>query len=179
MEELIKAIQELGQPGYMDYIQLAIAAIAALFAILVPYRVAHIQNKISLFEKRYSLYTEIDKCILGAKILRLKDDPHDVKTTDLLMTKTFSDEWIESKDITEENNSRIFRSVFNKLEQAEFLFDKKSSEEITNLAGKLLYILVDIKRDINHDTKVKEYIKQAETVEQKVLPKLRKQLKLK
>ena len=81
--------------------------------------------------------------------------------------------WNRKKD------SRIFRSVFNKLEQAEFLFDKKSSEEITNLAGKLLYILVDIKRDINHDTKVKEYIKQAETVEQKVLPKLRKQLKLK
>ena len=179
MKELISAIRELGQLGCIDYIQLLIAAAAALFAILVPYRVAHIQNKIALFEKRYSLYTEIEKCITGAKLLQFKGEVNDLKTTDFLMVKTFSDGWIKLNDVTEEKNSEIFSNVLNKLKQADFLYDKKSAQEITNLAGKLFYILVDIERENNHNIKVKEYIRQADVVEQQILPKIRIQLKLK
>ena len=60
MGELIKAIQELGNLSWIDYIQLGLAfitiiisALALFYAIKVPKRIAEDQNRIALFDKRY------------------------------------------------------------------------------------------------------------------------------
>lgn len=75
MEELIKAIQELGNLSWMDYVQLVltvvtiiISALALFYAIRVPKKIAEEQNRIALFEKRYEevkriglMFTEFDR----------------------------------------------------------------------------------------------------------------------
>lgn len=75
MEELIKAIEELGNLSWIDYAQLGltivtiiISALALFYAIKVPKRIAEDQNRIALFEKRYEevkriglIFTEFDR----------------------------------------------------------------------------------------------------------------------
>ena len=63
MEELIKAIQELGNLSWIDYVQLGltivtilISALALFYAIRVPKKIAEEQNKIALFDKRYEVF---------------------------------------------------------------------------------------------------------------------------
>lgn len=66
MEELISAIQQLGQPGCIDYIQMiatvvsvVISGVALFYAISVPKKIASEQNKIALFEKRFMALQKI------------------------------------------------------------------------------------------------------------------------
>ena len=75
MEELIKAIEELGNLSWIDYVQLGltiitiiISALALFYAIRVPKKIAEEQNRIALFEKRYEevkriglMFTEFDR----------------------------------------------------------------------------------------------------------------------
>lgn len=60
---LIETIDALAKPTYFDWINLLVSSVAVIvsafaiyFAILVPRTLANQKNRISLFEKRYSLY---------------------------------------------------------------------------------------------------------------------------
>lgn len=75
MEELIKAVQELGKPGCLDYIQLVatvisviISALAVYYAVKVPKKIADEQNKIALFEKRNSVYVGLSEMFFNRPI---------------------------------------------------------------------------------------------------------------
>ena len=67
MKELISVLQELGQPGCIDYIQMiatvisvGISGAALFYAISVPKKIASEQNKIALFEKRFTALQKIE-----------------------------------------------------------------------------------------------------------------------
>ena len=69
MEDLIRAIQDLGQYAFWDYIlfganviSVIISAFALFAAIRVPKKIAENQNKIALFEKRYECFQFFEKC---------------------------------------------------------------------------------------------------------------------
>ena len=77
MEELIRVIQELGELSWMDYVQLIltiitiiISAVALIFAIRIPRKIAEAQNKIALFEKRYNIFQFYEKCISFSNALK-------------------------------------------------------------------------------------------------------------
>ena len=66
MEDLIRAIRDLGQYAFWDYIlfganviSVIISAFALFAAIRVPKKIAKSQNDIALFEKRYQLYKSL------------------------------------------------------------------------------------------------------------------------
>ena len=66
MGDLIKAINDLGQNNYWDYMQFGVnvistitAVITLIFAIRIPVKIAKSQNDIALFEKRNKLYRTI------------------------------------------------------------------------------------------------------------------------
>jgi len=63
MKDLIFSIQSLGQPGWIDYVQLVVSIAAVIFAIGVPYRIAREQNKIALLEKRTQIYIEFTELL--------------------------------------------------------------------------------------------------------------------
>ena len=76
MEELIIAIQELGQQTWIDYanvgatiVSILVSTIAVIVAISVPKRIAREQNKIALFKQRYDLYLSFTKATAYIKIL--------------------------------------------------------------------------------------------------------------
>ena len=77
MEELIRVIQELGELSWMDYVQLIltiitiiISAVALIFAIRIPRKIAEEQNRIALFEKRYNIFQFYEKCISFSNALK-------------------------------------------------------------------------------------------------------------
>lgn len=88
MEDLIRAIEELGQYTCWDYIlfvaniiSVIISACALFAAIAIPKKIAKSQNDIALFEKRYQLYKSLRPLInFGNDLLRIKDE--DLKKLD-------------------------------------------------------------------------------------------------
>lgn len=80
MEELIIAIQELGQQTWMDYanvgatiVGILVSTIAVIVAVSVPKRIAREQNKIALFKQRYDLYVSFTKATAYIKILEISN----------------------------------------------------------------------------------------------------------
>lgn len=61
-ELLNQIINILSQPiSISDIISLVLAAISVFAAIFVPYKIMEKQNKISIFEKRFQIYNELEK----------------------------------------------------------------------------------------------------------------------
>lgn len=96
MEDLIIAIQSLGQKDCFDYIQLGatvtsiiISAIAVFVAVRIPKQIAvqqnqmtkqiaDDQNRIALFEKRYKLYILIQNYLTCASHIKDITDINDI-----------------------------------------------------------------------------------------------------
>lgn len=73
MEDLIKAIQDLGQYTYWDYILFGVNVISAIvsvialvFAIRLPIKIAKSQNDVALFEKRCECYVAVQTLLACA-----------------------------------------------------------------------------------------------------------------
>ena len=73
MEDLIKAIQDLGQYTYWDYIlfgvnviSVIVSVIALVFAIRLPIKIAKSQNDVALFEKRCECYVAVQTLLVCA-----------------------------------------------------------------------------------------------------------------
>lgn len=75
IELLQKIISLLSQPiTVSDIISLVLAGISVFAAIFVPYRIMEKQNKISIFEKRFQIYNELEK------IYRFSESVENLKT---------------------------------------------------------------------------------------------------
>ena len=74
--ELLQQIATLlSQPiSISDIISLVLAAISVFAAIFVPYKIMEKQNKISVFEKRFQIYNELEK------IYRFSESVENLKT---------------------------------------------------------------------------------------------------
>lgn len=86
MEDLIIAIQSLGQKDCFDYIQLVatvisiiISAIAVYIAVRIPKQIAEQQNKIALFEKRFECYIVIQRITTFALKIKDSKNSEDIK----------------------------------------------------------------------------------------------------
>ena len=86
MEELIRVIQELGELSWMDYVQLIltiitiiVSAVALIFAIRIPRKIAEEQNKIALFEKRYNIFQFYEKCVSFSNALKRSETLDEIK----------------------------------------------------------------------------------------------------
>ena len=92
MEELIKAIQELGNLSWIDYVQLGltivtilISALALFYAIRVPKKIAEEQNKIALFDKRYEVFQLFERCVSFNKALRKSETVEEMRKDCMLL----------------------------------------------------------------------------------------------
>ena len=140
MEELINVIQQLGQPGCIDYIQIiatvvsvVISGVALFYAISVPKKIAREQNMIELFEKRYELFQCYEKCVAFACSLQRNCEIEqiirscknhfffDCKNADIDATLEFIHKMEHSlhqmvflyPDILDEDVNRLYRSFYN------------------------------------------------------------------
>ena len=70
MKEIVEAINKLGETSWMDYVQLGatvvgiiISALAVIYAVKGPKKIAEEQNDIALFDKRAKFYFDFCRCI--------------------------------------------------------------------------------------------------------------------
>ncbi|MBS6174109.1 MAG: hypothetical protein KH760_06500 [Clostridiales bacterium] len=166
MEELIVAVQSLGQKGCFDYIQLGttimsvlISVIAIIFAIRVPKQIADRQDRISLFEKRYDCYTTIQKFLVVAKQI-------ENEKTKKAIQVAFRMYLGNAEDITKNINLTTFL-VFLKQKESilisgEFLFNKydaKLLQEILSVSLNLVRLSSE-----NDNNKLSEILSDREEV---------------
>mgnify|MGYP004538193749 CR=1 FL=1 len=165
--------------GCAAWASVFVSGLAIYYAIQVPKKIAEDQNKIALFEKRYEIYEVITNCVNIAIMIKRKDELNNAKITDFLITNKFTNNFIPESSIDENIKYSVFSKISNKLEQTQFLFDDDSAEEIEELSNKLREIYIDSKRLEKHKEKVKEYIKQALSIQTQTLKAIRKELELK
>lgn len=151
-ETLKQIINILEQPiSLSDIISIVVSIISIFIAILVPYKIMEKQNKISIFEKRFQIYDEINKIYKYAEsIENLQTLPGIPKPTEQILADASLQIWYNmDKEITFSLNqeSYDFTKYFNAIHKAineqqtliktsEFLFGKDAFEFITELNNK-------------------------------------------
>lgn len=149
MEELIKAIQELGSLSWIDYVQLGlsvitilISALALFYAIKVPRKIAESQNRIALFEKRYEYYITFTKSIAFVTVIeKLNIDSKEKGIQlflELLTGKSFDD---IGKSALEYETKVVLYDVVAILGQAKYLFNLESDKLLELFSNDLVDLL--------------------------------------
>ena len=159
MEDLIRAIQDLGQYAFWDYIlfganviSVIISAFALFAAIRVPKKIAENQNKIALFEKRYECFQFFEKCYLFGKALKNNENRNDMKKDCLILF----DINVESIDL--ETLSKKLHHFEYMLHQMEFLFPGLKEESVNSLFKALYSAVISIFTNENIEESVSNYI---------------------
>lgn len=146
MNEIVEAINKLGETSWMDYVQLGatvvgiiISALAVIYAVKVPKKIAEEQNRIALFEKRYSLYVDFTKVLAVVKIF----ETNEIKTknegilefVNFVGDNDFSD---QDSGLVQARAKSILIKTVEKLGQIGYLFELKSDELIEDYCKSLI-----------------------------------------
>lgn len=189
--ELIKAAEIIAQsitdalmPTKIEYISLVISAIGIIFsgiailtAVLVPKRIAKQQNKIALFEKRFEFYDILCRCISFSTMIRNIQTNREIR---MFFIASFTREIMHdtTKEMLEQESTKITRQAMAILEQGKYLFDFETEEWIKPLVSTLV-VIVSIPE--THDRfwecygDFKDAIK---NVEENLLPQVKEELQL-
>ena len=160
MEELIKAIKELGNLSWIDYVQLGltivtiiISALALFYAIRVPKKIAEEQNKIALFDKRYEVFQLFERCVSFNKALQHSETIEDMRKDCMLLFDELKYEELDFKIIMK----KVY-TFEHTLHQMEFLFPGISEKDVHELYSSLWKVLMAIIGDENVNECKKDYI---------------------
>lgn len=149
IENLINAITSLGKPSWLDYIQIVasivsiiISAIALVKAIEVPTKIAHIQNNIALFDKRFAAYNEFQKYEAFSTELKNFEGVEKYK-------KIFITIFYEDKDVPFQAINAIYKvkqtSMF--LHQMVFLFENITGTELKEILSIFLDFIIALEKN--------------------------------
>ncbi len=130
--ELINSITCLGQPNWLDYIQVTasiisiiISALAVVMAVRIPKKIADKQDKIALFNKRFDSFSSFQKCQAFADLLKTMEDIDGYKISALHFLGDGENWAYETKNV---KINLIQTSV--KLQQLAFLFDNVDYKDV-------------------------------------------------
>lgn len=149
MKEIVEAINQLGETGWMNYVKLGatvvsliISTMALIFAIIVPIKIAKRQDQIALFEKRYNLYVRFTKVTAFIKVL----ETNKIKTKDegvLEFINFVGDNNVGELDsvIAQAKAKSLLFKVVGELGQVKYLFELKSDKLIQDFCGQLISII--------------------------------------
>lgn len=179
MKELVTAVENISNKTIVDYLLIIIPIFISVIATIIAINTAKMQKKISLFDRRYEVYKVIKNCIVCAELLSFNIKQSDPKLTDFLFMKAFSNHLILLEDITEEKVNELYNKIYTALQESEFLLSKNAHEEILKLAKGLFDLTISIDRENEHREKILYLVKQAKVVEEKTIPMIQDQLKLK
>lgn len=135
----------------MSFLAILVAGYVALKQIEISRIQADIsdkQNKIALFDKRFSVYETARKCVHTAnrisEIAKNLDDVYDIFYVEFIGQQSLNPADIENK------NTALFFDITDVLLQSEFLFSSEISEKICSMSACLL-LLAAIKYRDNPD----------------------------
>ena len=177
---MINAITSLGQPNWFDYIQLSfvilgvlISAWAVWIAKKIPKEIAHKQDNIALFDKRFQAYEILEKYVWCSQLLK---GPSNNSYKDLIVFVFFEGN----------ENAFEYRTVLLNLEQISaplkrisFLFDDIEKEEIDKIMSLLgCFIKAFLDNDSNAENYKEKYIEYVDAFEKRHYDEIIKALKI-
>ena len=145
-------------------------AVALMFAIMIPRKIAYEQNKIALFEKRYNLYMDFSKVLAFIKIL----ETNEIKTknegvlefVNFVGDNDFSD---QDSGLVQAKAKSLLIKIVEKWGQVSYLFGLKSDELIEDYF-KSLTAMVKAKNDNEFLKYLEESKKLFNKINEQMLP---------
>lgn len=170
--QLIEAVRQLAVKNAWDY-SIAIAPILlSAIAIIISISVAHQQNKIALFDKRFEAFAEIQKCLAFERLLSNAKNPQ--IAYDAFCAAYGCNESIEC--LQHGWATQKYIPIERTLMQSCFLFNCIDENIISNVCKSLLSVLLKIETQQDLE-KEKAQFKCATTELLRRFSKLCKQLK--
>lgn len=177
MEDLIKAIEKLAEKDIIDYLIIIVPIAISVIAIIISIATAKKQNKIALFERRYSCLFQIkmilnfadtiqDQDIEGKIILGLYDSFWGTNIYHLKGDKQI----IEAKSHLE--------ILKKEVEQVGFLFNYKCSISPTDIIKAFNGVLFDAMMDKDLKESIDKFYSLCTDFTEKDFKKLQKEIKL-
>ena len=158
-----------------DWAGVIASLVAIIVAIQIPKKIANQQNKIALFEKRYSVYYVISNCVFYAHML----EKYNKSGSDWNLWFAISfDAPSPGQGISWEEQGRLYNEVSRILAQSELLFGEKIAKKVESIETKLLILLQAERHHDNIIQRQKEYIEDILLFEKEELNKIKKLLDL-
>lgn len=168
-KDLIDAISSLGDPNWLDYVQMIttcisiiISAIAVVMAVKVPKRIAEEQKKIDLFDKRFDAYSSFQKYEAFAIMLEGTNDVDDYKKFFVHIFYGNNSQGYSSVDAVFEV-CQVSQAIHKML----FLFNGITDIELEEMMSSLLDFIISLDNNINVEKRKIAYIDIIEKFRQK------------
>jgi len=163
IESLLKTIESLGQANWLDYLQviasivsIIISALTVVMAVKIPKKIAAKQDKIALFNKRFSSYSILQKYVLFASVIGKFQNSMESKIYMDMFRMIFFDGNIK---IGESKNEIVeLMNISIPLKHMPFLFNNISISEIDEMIGTLTDLLLTITGNLKIGEPKQRYI---------------------
>lgn len=179
MNDIIDAINRLNENSWMDYVQLGatvisiiISALAVIYAVKVPKKIAEEQNSIALFEKRYEFFSMFCKCISFAQAFENDDSIESIRRVFLV---AFSEN--DSRECDIHISIPLKVKVIEQLKQGYYLFDFETKLWIQPLIKHFTKLLTVTDEDFS-ETQVEKFKKAAADADDNLKKKLEETMRL-
>lgn len=153
---LSESTQNSFDKSIIDYLLIVIPIVISIFALCVSIRNTKQQNRIALFEKRFSVYAYMQKCLVFDRLLtNVEDAKEGYRAYCSAFGKEQSLMGLDSGWAVVE-----YKPIEEKLMQAFFLFDFFDDEAMNNVCNALLHVLKRIEKGQELSETITEYHKQ-------------------
>lgn len=192
-EEILAAIQKAAEtiatPNWADIASVGLSLLAVVVAGFVAWKqnaislkqaeIAEQQNKIVLFEKRYTVY-EITK-----KLVRVAEEICDAKNMDDIFYAfqiTFNDQLSKQSENINDSFKYFLYGIYNELGQARFLFPDDIYITISGMQADILLLCTEIRASADDEAFQKKktlFCASAQKIKsEKIIEKMKEDLQL-
>lgn len=141
MEELVKAVENLGKKDIIDYLIIIVPIVISIVAIVISIVTAKKQNKIALFEKKYEALFQLKTVISFAQTIEQCEKLiHILQLFDSFWGANLSN--TSQDDILPATKYQI-EIIKNDVEQIAFLFECKFYDSAKEIIKKLHQVMMD------------------------------------
>lgn len=140
--ELLEAIRRLSKMSTWDYVIAIAPILLSVVAVIISIYVAYRQNKITLFDKRFEVFAEIQRCLAFERLLSNAGNPH--KAYDAFCIAYGC---VEPIDCLQHGwAAQKYIPIEKRLMQSCFLFNCIDEKMISNVCRSLLAVLLKIEK---------------------------------
>lgn len=159
------------------FLSAVLSIVAVLAAIGIPAFIAHRQNKIALFAKRFTSYSEFKLCFLLSEHIANYDHPAQVVNS----YNVVFNRKIPASDYTVTGYEAALRSYLETevlLNQATFLFPFVEGQDIIRFSDSLRFLCMKMVREGSMKSAVNQYIDTSIAFERKYLKEIESYLSI-
>ena len=176
MEEVVKAIEKLAEKDIIDYLLVIVPIAISIVAIIISIATAKKQNKIALFERRYSCLFQIKMILNFADTIKDNADEKVILGLYDAFWGTSISKLSGDRQVIEAKCK--FEFIKKDVEQAYFLFDHKFSVTPTEILKAFHAVLFDSMGSESLEKSKNEFFLLCDKFTEKDFKKLQKKVKL-